>query len=244
VLIISAIYQIFKTLQNKANEGYPTHEGGNELTTQQRWPIAKEGFPFLFPAALATLFFAAMGWLVVTLLGFLLTLVVVFFFRNLKREVPDLKDVVLSPADGTIIDVKECKEDVFLRERALKVSISTSLLDAHLMRAPVSGKLIEGKHRPDLFRAARRDKSPLPREHNAVMLETEDSFRIVLVQIATLAAKKLVCYPHTGARLEKGQIFGMNFGLRFDFYLPTTVKPTIWIGQHVKGGESVIGYRG
>jgi phosphatidylserine decarboxylase len=214
------------------------------LTTQQKWPIAKEGFPFLFPAALATIFFAAMGWLVLTLLGFLLTLVVVFFFGNLKREVPDLKDVILSPADGTIIDVKECKEDVFLQERALKVSISTSLVDGHLMRAPVSGKLIQGKHRPDRFTVASRDESPLPRERNVILLETEDCFKIVLVQIASLIAKKMVCYPYTGARLKKGQIFGMIFGSRFDFYLPTTVKPTIWIGQHVKGGESVIGYRG
>lgn len=212
--------------------------------TQQRWPIAKEGFPFLFPAALATVFFAAMGWVVLTLLGFLLTVIVVFFFRNLERAVPDLKNVVLSPADGTIIDVKECKEDVFLKERALKVSISTSLVDAHLMRAPVSGKLIQGKHRPDRFRVPSRDKSPLPRERNVILLETEDCFKIVLVQIASLIAKKMVCYPHTGARLKKGQIFGMIFGSRFDFYLPMTVKPTIWIGQHVKGGESVIGYRG
>jgi phosphatidylserine decarboxylase len=214
------------------------------LTPRQRWPIAKEGVPFLIPAALITIFFAAMGWVVLTLLGFLVTLVVVFFFRNLEREVPELKNVVLSPADGTIIDVKECKENVFLEERALKVSISTSLLDAHLMRAPVSGRLIEGKHCPDRMKVARRGKSPFPRERNAVMLEAEDSFKIVLVQIASLVARKLVCYPHTGARLKKGQIIGVNFGSRFDFYLPKTVKPTIWIGQHVKGGESVIGYRG
>jgi phosphatidylserine decarboxylase len=214
------------------------------LTTQQKWPIAKEGFPFLFPAAFGTVFFAVMGWVVLTLLGFLLTLIVVFFFRNLKREVPDLKNVVLSPADGTIIDVKECKEDRFMKETALKVSISTSLVDAHLMRAPVSGKLLEGSYHPGRFRVASRDKSSLPKERNVVMLETEDRFKIVLVQIAGLVAKKIVCYPNTGARLKKGQIFGVIFGSRFDFYLPTTVKPTIWIGQHVKGGESVIGYRG
>ncbi len=214
------------------------------MPTHQKWPVAKEGFPFLFPAALATIFFAAMGWVLLTLLGFLLTLIVIFFFRNPEREVPNHSNVVLSPADGTIIDVKECKEDRFLKEKALKVSISTSLVDAHLMRAPVSGKLIEGKHRPDRFRVVSRDRSPLARDPNVVMLETEDRFKIVLVQIAGLVSKKMVCYPRTGTRLKKGQIFGVNFGTRFDFYLPATVKHTVWIGQHVKGGESVIGYRG
>jgi phosphatidylserine decarboxylase len=230
--------------QDEANDGYHPSEGGDKLTPQQRWPIAKEGFPFLFPSALATVLFAAMGWMMLTFLGFLLTLIVAFFFRNLKREVPDLENVVLSPVDGTIIDVKESWEDRFLKETALKVRISTSLLDAHLLWTPVSSKLLAVSYQPSPFRMGSRDKSSHEGERNVVMLETADRFKIVLVQIAGLVPKQMVCYPHRGARLEKGQIFGVIFGSRFDLYLPTTVKPTISIGQHVKGGESVIGFRG
>jgi len=213
------------------------------MIPEQRWPIAKEGLPYLFPVALATVSCAVMGWVFLTFLGFLLGLILAFFFRNLDREIPDLKDVVLSPADGTVIDVRECREDRFLRETALKVTISTSVVDAHLMRAPVSGKVLKGNYHPGWFSAASRDQSSFPNGRHAVILETEDCFRILLVHIAGFAAKKIVCYANAGASLKKGQIFGLTYRSRVDFYLPMTVKPTVWIGQHVKGGESIIAYR-
>ncbi len=77
------------------------------MMPEQKWPIAKEGLPFLIPPAVVTLFFAVMGWLALTFLGFLLTFFIAFFFRNPKRKIPDTNNVILSPADGTIIDVVE-----------------------------------------------------------------------------------------------------------------------------------------
>ena len=212
--------------------------------TQRRWPIAKEGFPFLIPATLLTIFFIGMGWKVLAFLGILLTLFIAFFFRNPKRTIPTLQNVILSPADGTIINVGECEEDRFLKGKALKVSIFMSLFDVHVNRAPASGKVLQRSYHPGRFLVANVEKSSLLNEQNAVILETEDRLKILLVQIAGFVARRIVCYAKAGDLLKKGQIFGLiRFGSRIDLYLPTEVRPVIRVGQHVKGGESIIGYR-
>jgi phosphatidylserine decarboxylase len=214
------------------------------MMPEQKWPIAKEGLPFLTPAAVVTLFFAVMGWLVLTFLGFLLTLFIAFFFRNPKREIPDAKNAILSPADGTIIDIVQCTEERFLKAEALKVSIFMSVLDVHLNRAPIAGKVIERSYNKGRFLVASKEKASLLNEQNAVILEAEDRLKILLVQIAGFVARRIVCYAKAGDQLRKGEIFGLiRFGSRVDLYIPATVKPTVWIGQHVKGGESIIGYR-
>jgi phosphatidylserine decarboxylase len=214
------------------------------MTQKNQWPIAKEGFLFLIPSALLTIFLAAIGWKILTLLGILFTLFIAFFFRNPKRKIPSLQNIILSPADGRIIHVGECEEDRFLKERALKVSIFMSVLDVHINRAPASGKIIERSYYPGQFFVANAEKSSLLNEQNAFILETEDRLKIVLIQIAGFVARRIVCYAKAGDTLRMGEIFGMiRFGSRIDLYLPTEVKPVVRVGQHVKGGESIIGYQ-
>jgi len=89
------------------------------------------------------------------------------------------------------------------------------------------------------------EKSSLLNEQNALILEAEDRFKILLVQIAGFVARRIVCYAKAGDSIRRGEIFGLiRFGSRVDLYLPTVVKPIVRVGQHVKGGESIIGYRG
>jgi phosphatidylserine decarboxylase len=185
-----------------------------------------------------------MGWKVLTFLGILFTLFIAFFFRNPKRKIPSLQNVILSPADGRIIHVGECKENRFLKEKALKVSIFMSLFDVHINRAPASGRVLERSYHPGRFLMANVEKSSLLNEQNAFTLETEDRFKILLIQIAGFVARRIVCYAKAGDTLKSGEIFGMiRFGSRIDLYLPLEVKPIVRLGQHVKGGESIIGYR-
>ena len=207
-------------------------------------PIAKEGLPFLVSSVLLTIFFGGMGWRILMSLGILVTLFIAFFFRNPKRKIPSLQNIILSPADGRIVHVGECEEDRFLRERALKVSIFMSLFDVHVNRAPAAGKVLERSYHPGRFHVASVDKASLLNEQNAFILETEDRFKILLIQIAGFVARRIVCYAKAGDTLRKGEIFGLiRFGSRVDLYLPTEVKPIVRVGQHVKGGESIIGYR-
>ena len=209
-----------------------------------RWPIAKEGLPFLIVAALLTLFLGTMGLRFLSCLGALLTLFIAFFFRNPKRKIPALPDAILSPADGRIVHLGECEEDRFLNEKTLKVSIFMSLFDVHINRAPVSGKVQERSYHPGRYFAANVEKASLYNEQNALVLETEDQSKILLIQIAGFIARRIVCYAEAGDTLRKGESFGLiRFGSRIDLYLPAGVKPAVRIGQHVKGGESIIGYR-
>ena len=212
--------------------------------THESWPIAREGFPFLIPAFLLTLFFMGMSWTVLTALGIILTSFIGYFFRNPRRNISHEANGILSPADGKVIHVGQCMEDRFLKENALKVSIFMSLFDVHINRSPAAAKVIERVHHPGRFLMASREKASLLNEQNALILETEDRFKIILIQIAGYVARRIVCYPRPGELLKKGQIFGLiRFGSRVDLYLPVDVAPAVRVGQHVKGGESIIGYR-
>jgi phosphatidylserine decarboxylase len=228
--------------KNALHDGLAPRE--EKVMKPNQWPIAKEGFPFLIPMALLTVILGVLGWKVWMSLGILLSLFIAFFFRNPRREIPNLQNIILSPADGRVIHVGEVEEDRFLKEKTLKISIFMSLFDVHLNRAPVSGKVLERSYLPGRFLVASAEKSSLLNEQNAVILETEDRFKILLIQIAGFVARRIVCYAKAGDPLRKGEIFGLiRFGSRVDLYLPPEVKPIVRVGQHVKGGESVIGYR-
>ena len=211
--------------------------------TEDHWPIAKEGLLFLIPAAVLTFFFWLLGWKAVAFLGIVLTLFIAFFFRNPKRKIPNLQNVILSPADGKVIYVGEAQEKRYLQDKALKVSIFMSVFDVHINRSPVSGKVFKTVYNPGEFFVANAEKSSLLNEQNAIILLTEDRFKILVVQIAGLVARRIVCYAKAGALLKRGEIFGLiRFGSRVDLYLPLSVKPVVRVDQKVKGGESIIGY--
>lgn len=212
--------------------------------TEQRWPIAKEALPFLIPAAFLTLVFGLWGWKILALLGILLTLFIAYFFRNPKRNIPALQNAILSPADGKVIYVGECQEKRYLQEKALKISIFMSIFDVHINRSPISGKVLKTVYNPGEFFVAHLEKSSLLNEQNAIIVLTEDRFKILVVQIAGLVARRIVCYPKIGDFLKRGEIFGLiRFGSRVDLYLPLGVKINVQVGRKVKGGESIIGYR-
>ena len=214
------------------------------LMMQNKWPVAKEGLPFLVAAAIVTIFFEGVGWRLLAYLGLFVTLFIAFFFRNPRRKVPTLKRIILSPADGRIVYVGKTEENRFLKQTVLRVSIFMSLIDAHINRSPVAGRVVEKTYRPGQFLIASGDRSSLLNEQNALILEMEDRSKILLVQIAGFIARRIVCYPRKGDSLRMGEILGLiRFGSRIDLYLPTEVRPIIKVGQHVKGGETIIGYR-
>ena len=126
-----------------------------------------------------------------------------------------------------------------MHTKTLKISIFMSVFNVHLNRAPVSARVVERSYHPGKFLVASVEKSSLLNEQNALVLETEDRFRMVLVQIAGFVARRIVCYAKAGDTLRSGDIFGLiRFGSRVDLYLPPDVKPLVRVGQHVKGGES------
>jgi phosphatidylserine decarboxylase len=211
--------------------------------TENRRIIAKESFPFLIAAAIVTVFFWLLGLRILTFLGIAVTLFIAFFFRNPQRKIPSLENAILSPADGKVIYVGESPEKRYLQERAMKVSIFMSILDVHMNRSPVSGKVVKAVYNPGQFLVAYAEKSSLLNEQNGILLLTEDRFKVLVVQIAGIVARRIVCYAKVGDALRRGELIGMiRFGSRVDLYFPTTVTPIVKVGEHVKGGESIIGY--
>lgn len=208
-----------------------------------RWPIVREGIPFLIPSLILTLLLLWLGWAVLFVPAILLTLFTAYFFRNPKRKISSLPNIVVSPADGRVIEVRECEENRFLKKNALKISIFMSPFDVHVNRAPVSGKILQASYHPGKFLVASRDKASLLNEQNALVIETEDQSKILLLQIAGFIARRIVCHAKQGDLLNRGEIFGMiRFGSRVDLFLPLNVRPLVRVGQHIKGGESIVGY--
>ena len=209
----------------------------------QRWPIAKEGLPFVIGAVIVAVFFGVIGWMVLAFFGLVLTAFIAYFFRSPERKIPTRPNAILAPADGKIIHIGEVDEERFLKQRVMKVSIFMSLFDVHVNRAPVSGKVIQRSYRPGKFLTANHDKASVLNEQNAIIVEMENRFQILVVQVAGLVARRIVCYPKAGDSLERGEIFGLiRFGSRVDLYLPLAVRYYVKVGQSVKGGETILGY--
>jgi len=118
-----------------------------------------------------------------------------------------------------------------------------SVFNAHINRIPVSGRVSQLAYHPGRFFSANLDKASLHNENNVVTLETDSRKRIILVQIAGLIARRIVCWLKAGDYVQTGQRFGLiRFGSRLEVYLPPDTAITVSVGQKVKAGKTVLGY--
>ena len=192
-------------------------------------PIVKEGLPFLFIALVASIAFWIGGIWPLSVLFVGLTLFIAFFFRNPERLSPVGAHLVCSPADGKVIFIGVVKENEFLKEEMQKISVFMSLWDVHVNRVPIDGTIKNMKHHRGRFMAAFEDRASEENERNCMLLETSKGVQLVLVQVAGLVARRIICYPGIGAFLLKGQRFGLiRFGSRCDMYFPKEAKGNGW----------------
>lgn len=210
---------------------------------QLRIPVAREGLVFILPL----LGVSVLLWLLSPPVwaGFfsLLTVFVIGFFRDPERSVPEGGKAVLSPADGKIIRIDSLTEERFLKGPAVKVSIFMSVFNVHVNRIPLSGRIVETAYRPGKFVSANLDKASAANEQNALLLEAEGGTRILVVQIAGLIARRIVCRVGKGDAVERGRRFGLiRFGSRVDVYLPPGAKIQARLGQKAYGGQTILGY--
>jgi phosphatidylserine decarboxylase len=204
--------------------------------------VAKEGVPFILLAALPAL----VAWILdgVTLAVFLtlLTLWVVWFFRDPERVPPPGEHRVVSPADGKVIDIQRLCEREFIGDKGTKISIFMNVFNVHVNRIPLSGKIAHISYRPGKFFSANLDKASQENERNALILETPAGQKVLFIQIAGLVARRIACRVNEGDRVERGERFGMiRFGSRVDVFLPESAEVLVHLGDHVKAGESVLG---
>ena len=205
-------------------------------------PFAREGLPFIIvPLALGIGAFLAGGaWLGIILCG--AGLFSAWFFRDPDRIPPSGDSGILSPADGTVILVERVQEDRFLNREMTKISIFMSIFNVHVNRAPVTGALERVVYFPGKFFAANLDKASRDNEHNVLIINGPGDSQMIVVQIAGLIARRIVCWVKPGDRLIRGQRFGLiRFGSRLDVYLSPDIKPEVRLGQKVQAGLSVLG---
>lgn len=204
--------------------------------------IVQEGIPFIIPLGVATLiaFFSGFTW--VTVLFFLLTLFVVWFFRNPERTIPDNPLQLISPADGKVIRIEEVASEERSGRSFLKISIFMNVFNVHVNRIPYSGEVFAICYKPGKFLSANLDKASALNERNSVMIRTEDGREIMTVQIAGLIARRIVCWLKEGVKVKKGERFGLiRFGSRLEVFLPLGSTLLVKIGDKVRAGETPIG---
>lgn len=163
------------------------------------------------------------------------------FFRNPARRIPDGPELVVSPADGRVVEVAELEDPAGFVGKARRIAIFLSIFDVHVNRAPVSAKVRGVRRSGDGFRAAfRRDAS----DHNVQLrldLETAGGARLGLVQITGLIARRIVCYAREGDDLARGAPYGLIcYGSRVELYLPASAAVRVERGERVRGGSSVL----
>ncbi len=174
-------------------------------------------------------------------LPLLVTLFMVFFFRDPERTAPPGAGLFLAPADGKVIFVDTVREDRYLKAEAVKVSIFMSAFDVHVNRAPFGGIVREVVHRPGRFMAAYKEEASLANEHIDMVLDTSAG-PIVVRQVAGLMARRAVCRVKPGDRLESGERYGViKFGSRVDLYLPKSSEIRVKLNARTTAGETVIG---
>ena len=206
----------------------------------QRSPIVREGVPYVLALALITLL--AFWWnLWLGLFVLALTAFVAFFFRNPERAIPS-GEVVVSPADGRVMSVVRVYEPRFLGGEATVVTIFLSIFDVHLNRAPIAGRVAYQEYVPGKYLVAYAEKASEINERNYLGLESEGGRRVLVVQVAGLVARRIVCWSKVGDTLRTGERFGLiKFGSCTQVYLPPDVLVTVRPGETVRGGLSVIG---
>src|SRR3954463_9858955 len=138
----------------------------------RRWPVAREGLPFVAAAATATgLGTAALGLTAVTAVLGVGTFFTAWFFRNPARRIPEAAGLIVSPGDGRVLAVLEEDEPRFLKSRAVRISIFLSPLNVHINRTPCAGKVAAVGHFPGKFMVASRAGATLENEQTAVLIE-------------------------------------------------------------------------
>lgn len=167
---------------------------------------------------------------------------IIQFFRYPQRKVSQNSNLILSPADGKICEIKETIENEYLNDKCLKVSIFMSPTNVHINWIPVAGKITYMKHKDGEFYAAFKDKSAEENERMTTALKLNDGREIVIRQIAGAMARRIINYVTLGDMVNQSTELGfIRFGSRVDLFLPLDTQLQIKLRDKVTGSQTIIG---
>jgi len=204
--------------------------------------IHAEGYKFLVIAGIITIVFYIFSNFL-GLIGLVLTIWVYYFFRDPERVIIDNDNYLVSPADGEVIKVEEVdgpKELGLENKKFKKISVFMNVFDCHVNRTPCAGKIEEILYKPGKFVNASLDKASEDNERNYFKIKDPHNNDIIVVQIAGLVARRIVCESNKDQELKQGDRIGMiRFGSRADIYYEN-YEPLVKIGQKAISGETLL----
>lgn len=163
------------------------------------------------------------------------------FFRDPNRITPNEPNIVVSPADGKVVQIKRFMENEFLHGDAVQVSIFMSPLDVHVNRFPISGTVKHFRHIPGKYLVAFEDKSSEVNERTHIGIE-QNGFKVLFKQIAGTVARRIVADLTVGQSAVIGERFGMiKFGSRVDVIMPAETEVRVALNDRVHAGETILG---
>ena len=204
--------------------------------------IHTEGYKFIVIAVFITIIFLIINNFL-GLIGILLTVWVYYFFRDPERTIISDDSYLVSPADGEVIKVEEVdgpKELGLENKKFKKISIFMNVFDCHVNRTPCSGIVEDILYKPGKFLNASLDKASKDNERNYYKIKDKHGNNIIIVQIAGLVARRIVCETNKNQELNQGDRIGMiRFGSRADVYYEN-YEPLVKIGQTAISGETLL----
>ena len=207
--------------------------------------IHSEGYKFLAIAIFITIFLYFISTFL-GLVGLILSIWVYYFFRDPERISINDDNYLTSPADGEVLMVHEVdgpKELNLEDKKFTKISIFMNVFDCHVNRTPCDGKISEIFYKPGKFLNASLDKASEDNERNYYKITNNSGEDIIVVQIAGLIARRIVCESTKDQELKQGDRIGMiRFGSRADVYFEN-FKPLVKVGQTTVAGETLLAKR-
>ena len=207
--------------------------------------IHAEGYKFLVISGILTLGLYSLSDFL-GLIGLVITIWVYYFFRDPERVIIDDDSYLVSPADGEVIKVEKVdgpKELGLESKKFNKISIFMNVFDCHVNRTPCGGKIEEILYKPGKFLNASLDKASEDNERNYFKIKDSQNNDIVVVQIAGLVARRIVCESNKDQELKQGDRIGMiRFGSRADVYYEN-YEPLVKVGQRAISGETLLAKR-
>ncbi|MFN2267751.1 MAG: phosphatidylserine decarboxylase family protein [Desulfonatronovibrio sp.] len=202
--------------------------------------IRLEGLNAIILSVLATIIFAMLEWGFLSLVSLIVTGLVLNFFRDPERVVPEDPDVVVAPADGKVVKTTTMEDPITGEDRQV-ICIFMNVFNVHVNRMPVAGKISAIKYFPGKFFNASLDKASKDNERCAWSIEDEHGKLWTMVQIAGLVARRIVPLAQKGDLLVRGQRYGLiKFGSRVDLYLPKGYEFSVFKGEKTLAGETII----
>ena len=204
--------------------------------------LHSEGYKFIVIAVILTIIFYNISNFL-GIVGLVLTIWVYYFFRDPERVIIEDDNYLVSPADGEVIKVEMVdgpKELGLENKKFNKISIFMNIFDCHVNRIPCAGLVEEILYKPGKFLNASLDKASENNERNYYKIKDTQGNKIIVVQIAGLIARRIVCETYKNQELKQGERIGMiRFGSRADVYYEN-YEPLVKIGQTAVSGETLL----